>query len=99
MGDCYTLAHAAALAAQLPPESRCIKFEHPEFEWTQTDYLLAEIAYGVAILAWQRTKDGAKGINRPKRVQTPAERAEMERKLSSTDFDYIDQILNGGRDG
>ena len=98
MGGDYTLAHAAALAAQLPVESRCYKFDHPEAAWTAGDYLLAEIAYGISILAWQNTKDGQKGLNRPKRPVTPAQRAEMERKLSETDFDYIDKMM-GGSDG
>ena len=99
MGEDYTLSHAAALAAQLPFESRCMRAEHPELEWTQADYILAEIAYGVSIIAWQRSKDGARNINHPKRIQTPASRAEMMRKVSETNFDYIDELLKGGTDG
>ena len=99
MGDAYTLSHAAVLAAQLPADSRCAKAEHPELLWSQGDYFLAEIAYGVAILAWQRSKDGAKGINHPTPIETPAQRAEIARKFSATDFDYIDELLNGGGDG
>lgn len=99
MGKDYTLSHAAVLAAQLPAESRCVRAENPAHEWTQADYILAEIAYGVAILAWQRSKDGARNINHPKRMPTPASRAEMERKAAATDFGYIDEILKGGADG
>ncbi|MBR4687102.1 MAG: hypothetical protein IKP01_02210 [Bacteroidales bacterium] len=99
MGDAYTLSHAACLAAQLPAESRCVRAEHPEFGWSQAEYIAAEIAYGVAVLAWQNTKDGQRGVNMPKRLQTPAQRAEVERKFSATDFDYIDEILKGGGDG
>lgn len=99
MGRDYTLAHAAALAAQLPVESRCFRHDHPETAWTTGDYLLAEMAYELAVIAWQRSKDGAKGINRPKRIPTPAQQAEARRRFESTDFEYIDQILNGGTDG
>lgn len=98
MGTAYSLNHAAVLAAQLPTESRCYKSEHPEAVWTVGDYLLADVAYGLQVLAWQNSKDGAKGINRPKRPMTPARRAEMERKAAATDFDYIDRMM-GGTDG
>lgn len=98
MGSSFTLSHAAALAAQLPVESRCYKFDHPEAAWTTAEYMLSEIAYGIAILAWQRSKDGAKGVNQPKRPMTPAKQAEIERKMGSTDFDYIDKMM-GGSDG
>ncbi len=99
MGSDYTVAHAAVLAAQLPMESRCIRADNPEREWTETEYMLAELLYGVAVLAWQRSKDGAKGINRPKRPMTPARRAEMDRRMTSTDFDYIDKMMKGDADG
>lgn len=98
MGSSFTLSHAAALAAQLPVESRCYKFDHPEAVWTTGEYMLAEIAYGIAVLAWQNTKDGQKGINQPKRPMTPAKQAEIERKMAATDFEYIDRLM-GGSDG
>ena len=98
MGTAYTLTHAAALAAQLPVESRCYKFDHPEAVWTTVEYMLAEIAYEIAVLVWQNSKDGAKGINRPKRPVTPAKHAELERMAAATDFDYIDKMM-GGSDG
>lgn len=99
MGCDYTVSHAAALAAQLPLGSRCVRHDNPQAEWTQGEYILAEVAYGIALLVWMQTKDGQKGVNRPKRMQTPAQRAEMERRAASTDFDYIDEILKGGADG
>lgn len=99
MGTAFSLAHAAALAAQLPHESRCYRAEHPEAAWTDAEYMLAEIAHGIATLVWQPTKSGRKGINRPKRIQTPAERAAAERRFKSTDFDYIDKVLGGAPDG
>ena len=99
MGGDYTLAHAAALAAQLPRESRCFRHDNPGAWWSEGEYMLAEIAYGIAILAWQRSKDGAKGVNKPRRIESPAHRAEMERRVGSTDFEHIDEVMNGDCDG
>lgn len=73
--DVPDLARMALLWAALPDSSRCVRRLVPEARWTSTDYLLRSIEYFAHVLAWQRTKDGLKGVNEPRPVQTPAERA------------------------
>lgn len=73
--DIADLARMALLWAALPDSSRCVRRLVPEARWTSTDYLLRSIEYHARVLAWQRTKDGLKGVNEPRPVQTPAERA------------------------
>ena len=73
--DVADLARMALLWAALPDDSRCVRRLVPETRWTPTDYLLRSIEYFAHVLVWQRTKDGAKGLNEPSPVQTPAERA------------------------
>lgn len=43
-------------------------------DWTLTDHLLALVHDQLAIANWQRTKDGAKGRNRPKPLSPLADR-------------------------
>lgn len=46
--------------------------------WTVTDHLLAlEVDY-LAILAWQGTKDGQKGRNKPKPLPRPGDKQRVE---------------------
>lgn len=79
--DVADLARMALLWAALPDDSRCVRRLVPEARWTSADYLLRSIEHSARVLVWQRTKDGAKGVNEPKPVQTPAERARnLERR-------------------
>lgn len=43
-------------------------------DWTRTDHLLALIHDQMAVANWQRTKDGAKGRNRPKPLSPLAQK-------------------------
>lgn len=70
----------ALLWGALPRESRCARRLAPACEWSQAEYLLASCEYYLHTIAWQRTKDGAKGRNVPRPLKTPAERAEAERR-------------------
>lgn len=102
MGTDYTVAHAAALAAKMPRESACVREVVPEAAWDDEVYLLAAIEYDLRMLVWQNSKDGAKGRNKPKRPQTPADVERVKRKVSNTDIAAVTAALSGweeARDG
>lgn len=86
MGVDYPISHAASLAVCLPRESATVRAECPEAAWDDSTYLLAAIEYDLRVLAWQNSKDGAKGKNKPKPVQTPADVARIAAKVGSTDL-------------
>ena len=94
MGLDYTVAHAAACAANLPREAACVRAVAPEAAWSDETYLLSACEYLLNIIAWQNTKDGAKGRNKPKRPQTPADVARERGKVADTDFGAIVRMLN-----
>lgn len=58
----------------LPRESRTARRLDASLEWSPTDYLLHSIEFSARWLQWARTKDGARGRNAPKPIQTPGER-------------------------
>lgn len=89
----YGMLHAAALAAQLPRESRCVRLENPEKEWSDGLYMLHSAEHTLRVLAWQQTEDAAKKRNFPKPLPTPADMARVQRRLERTDVDRINRIL------
>ena len=89
MGIEYSIAHAADLAANLPPQSRCMCALEPALEWDRKDYLLAEAVNMLRLFVWMQTKDGHKGRNRPKMVEPPRSKVQdkgQEEKLSAEDY-------------
>lgn len=94
-GDMPDLARMALLWSALPESSRTVRRLVPKARWTPTDYLLREIEHSSRIAVWQRTKDGAKGRNAPKPIQTPVERAANEERRDSAlrQRGEIDRIL------
>lgn len=61
------LRTAATLACGLRDDSR-IKMLMAGTQYPMDTYLLASIADMLKIIAWQRTKDGQKGVNKPKMI-------------------------------
>lgn len=102
MGNDYTVTHAAALAVNLPSDSAVLKAMYPRNGWTTTEYLLHAIEFNLRVLAWQNTKDGAKGIRKPKPLPTPEDEDRIRGKVTATDFKLIAEKLgiegvnNGG---
>ena len=94
LGAEYTYRHAADLAAHLPQESACVRAQNPEFEWTDTQYLLRSIEFSLRVIVWQNTKDGQKGRRKPKPIDTPAEIAKVRNKVEGTDMSLIAEQLN-----
>lgn len=95
MGAAYSYPHAAALATQLPAESRVMRELDAELEWTQQDYFLAQIEYDLRILIWQNSKDGQRNRNKPKPPKLPAEIRAESRRGENFDRDLIDKMLGG----
>jgi hypothetical protein len=87
-------ARAVELVEMLPAGSRYGAAVNPESEWSDAEYLAASMEYSLRVLAWQQTKDGAKGRNQPKRVKLPGEES-TEDKVEGTDIDGIDAALGG----
>ena len=97
MGSAYSVAHAAALAANLPRESACVRAVAPEAAWSDEAYLLANIEYGIRVLMWQNSRDGVRDRNRPKRIQTPADVERVRGKVEGTDLSAIAEALGLGK--
>lgn len=97
-GEVEDLPRMALLWAALPRESRCVQRLVPEARWSPGDYLLASIEHSARVAVWQRTKDGSRGRNVPRPVQTPAERArnEARRDEALAAREEIDRILGMG---
>lgn len=52
MGDDFSTAHAACLAAQLPKGSRCNKAENPKNEWGDVMWTLWRMERNLNLLRW-----------------------------------------------
>lgn len=96
-GDLLTYS---VLWEQLPRESRCVRKQNPDAEWTDAEYLLHSIEHSLRVLIWQKTKDGQKKRNEPKFVQTPGERARNQKHADNAiaNRNEIDRILGIGGD-
>lgn len=93
MGVDYSIAHAACLAAQLPPGARV--WRGTADEWPTDTYMLDRMEHMLRVLAWQQTEDAAKRRNYPKPIETPASRAQLERKVqrSLANRAMVDAVL------
>lgn len=93
MGVDYTHAHAACLAAQLPMGARV--WGGTAAEWDTSLYLMARMEHLLRVLAWQNSEDAQKKRNYPKPIDTPADKAELERRIASSKAGRrrVDEIL------
>lgn len=98
MGSEYSHAHAACCAAQLPAGARV--WRGTCAEWQTSDYLLWSMEYHLRIMAWQRTEDGAKGINKPRPIESPAQHEQLERQYaeSMANRAFVDSVLGNHRE-
>lgn len=95
MGVDYTHSHAAILLSQLPAESRLLKAEDADLEWSQETYFLAQIEYDLRILIWQRTKDAERGRNKPQPPTLPREQRAKRKRMENFDKSLVDRVLGG----
>lgn len=98
MGDAYSHEHAAVLLQQLPSRSRVARQENPQLEWGETENMLALIEFWVHCIWWGMTKDGSKGVNKPKPIEPPYVEILKKRRLDGTNKAFVDEIL-GNTDG
>lgn len=75
------MSKLAVLSCGLPPESRTMRRVSGE-KLTTDQMLLASIADRLSMLLWMQTKDGHKGINRPKLILSELNKQEEEKPLA-----------------
>ena len=79
----------ATLTVGLPYDSRVFK-KINNVKLDRTEMLLALAVDVLNIIAWQRTKDGAKGRNRPESIYKKLMGLEEKKKDDLMEFDSID---------
>lgn len=80
MGRAYTLHHAAALALELPPESRIASKATNGVRWGAQEALLANVEFWTHCLAYANTDDARHGRNKPRRFD-PLGRADAKTEV------------------
>ncbi len=94
MGSGYTARHAACLAVCLPPEGAVARAEGDG--WSESERLLALIERWGSVADWRNTRDGQKGRNAPKLVDSPRRRrrdAEDREKYTKSYMDDVAEAL------
>lgn len=81
-GVSISLRRAAALAAQLPKQSRCLAYEDPDFTWDDLTYFVSNIEYLLRIQNYSYSKDAKYGTHKPKPNLKPSERKSYEEKIA-----------------
>lgn len=66
-----SVLEAADLAAHLPPGSATWREYGGELAWTDEVTILAAVEFGVRVLAWQKSKAGAAGRDKPAPISPP----------------------------
>lgn len=67
----YGVLEIADLVAHLPPGCALWRAAGGPLAWSDDVHMLARVDYGVRVLAWMKTEDGAKGRNAPKPEEPP----------------------------
>lgn len=78
------MSKLAALSCGLPPESRTMRrvFDN---KMTTDQMLLASICDRLSILCWMKTKDGRRGVNKPKMIVSELTREQEEKPQAFRD--------------
>lgn len=81
----YTLSDLVQYV-KFSPEKSAFMQTHAEQDsaWGLNEQLLAAIVDQLAILIWFKTKDGAKGINRPELIPRPGVESDDSQKIKGT---------------
>lgn len=72
-GDVPDFERMGLLWEELPAESRSARAMESDLLWSNETWLLWHIEHTARVLAWQRTKDGSRGVNEPRPLPTPSE--------------------------
>jgi hypothetical protein len=73
---------AAVLAVKLPPASATWAEYGGPLAWSGETHFIVKAIDELRVANWQRTKDGSKGSNPPKRIEPPKPAAEARRQSS-----------------
>lgn len=90
------------LWAHLPRESRCVAKYNPDAAYGPVESMMRSIEHSLRVLVWRQvTKDGQKGRNMPKPLQTSGEYARNKQAADNALAHRveIDQILGIGGEG
>jgi len=87
-----SIVEAADLVRMLPPGSRVMGALGDGCEWTQEDYLLANIANSLQTIIWMFSEDGQKNRNRPEPIVPPS-REESKPKPMAMPVDELAAFL------
>lgn len=82
----------ADLVGALPPGCALWRATGGELAWTQEVHMLANVEFGVRVLAWQKSEDGSKGKNKPEPAAPPKSVHEVkqeEARLSARAAAYL----------
>lgn len=70
--------------AQLPRESRTSRLLAPDSAWGDAEWLLWSVEHSLRVLVWRQvTRDGQKGRNMPRPIDTPRQVADARRRRDS----------------
>lgn len=94
MGTDYTFAHAAALAANLPPESATLRAQDV---WSERDWMLWSIEFNLRALRWELR--GNENVPKPQPLMTPEDRKRVRDKMAATDMQRIAERLGINLEG
>lgn len=92
-GSGYSVYHAACLVSCLPQESATFRAIDPDSCWGLLETLLVRIEHDLAIANWLNSKDGEKGRNRPKPIQTRKKQVQNADRRGSFDIDELNRRL------
>lgn len=92
LGDDTTpdVERAAALARQLPKDSRTLVAEDPTLANGTVELLLRQVELNQRHWAWSHTKDGERGVNEPQPIPLPGEERMNKKKAEQAERDMGD---------
>lgn len=79
-GERYSIYHLASLVAFLPHDSNTYMAIEPESQFGLLEMLLVRIEHDLSIGNWLNSRDGEKGINRPKPLFSPRKKVSKQRE-------------------
>ena len=89
----FTLDDLAHFIKHSDPDSATYLAAHPPAEddqWGLSELLLAEAVDTLRIIAWQKTKDGAKGRNQPEPIPRPGVEPTKKKRGGTSTTDIAD---------
>jgi hypothetical protein len=101
MGEGYSHAHAACLAANLPRGARCRVADNPKEAWDERTWILWHIEHHINLVRWSLVK--YQGEEQPKPLPYPGQKD--DRAAAAARFEVnkaaVDAAfgMNGGDDG